>query len=432
MSNVKKKKNEELYGQYATENTEKDSASNMYGDYLSKSAPAVVTETQTVSYGDGGVKTEDVVTESKPMSYEEYIAEQKRIAESTRQESLKEAEAYKQRAMADAQAGYAQNMATYGTNAEMLSNMGLTGGGYSDYLNAQAYAQKRSDMQTANANASAMKQQAGTNYANAMSAINKEDIAYQEAQRANKQTGYNTLLSNALDANSGLTEEAIRAMGTNLGLSNEEVQYIVDTMNKTQETQQSEYSTDSYNALIADVQNPTLAGNYTEKGIRKLGEQWGWSEEQIQEAVDVWNNTNGVEPEIDLSSNSIVSAIKRGDYDDYARDELESLLRHAVVDKKIELQDINTILSNFDARRIENIASNAYVSKALTEDEYKKFLDGDEEVVKKLNLIDKHAKKYLSGDADKYKKFLAGDEKVVKEVFARARVGDLFRILPLF
>ena len=244
--------------------------------------------------------------ETGTMTYEEFIAEQKAREEEKRQAALKEAEIYKERAAADAQASYMQNMSTYGVNAETMAQMGLTGGGYSDYLNAQAYAQKRGEMQTANANEAKMKQQAESTYADGIIALNKDLFTYQETQKANKQKGYNTLLGYAMDAESGLTEETIRAMGKNIGLSEEEIQSIINTMNTAQSTAKGEYANNALTALIADLQNPNAYGNYSEAGIRALGKQWGWTDEQIQQAVDIWNDAKkGAEVSLDGESESL-------------------------------------------------------------------------------------------------------------------------------
>lgn len=259
--------------------------------------------------GDG---EKDVVndTGNNVMTYEQYIAEQKDLEEKKRQAALREAEIYKERAARDAQASYLQNMSTYGVNAENMAKMGLTGGGYSDYLNAQAYAQKRSDMQTASANELALKQQAENTYADGIAALNKDLFTYQDTQRQNKTESYNKLLGYAMDTESGLTEETIRAMGKNAGLSEEEIQSVINTMNTAQSNEKGEYSNDAFTALIADLQNPTAYGNYSEAGIRALGKQWGWTDEQIQQAVDIWNGKKN-DTEVSLDGESGAFDIKQ-------------------------------------------------------------------------------------------------------------------------
>jgi hypothetical protein len=71
-----------------------------------------------------------------------YAEGQKRAAEVA-------AKIQRERDMVDAANAYEKNKATYGTRAESLADMGLTGGGYSDYLDSQAYAAQRGDVQAA-------------------------------------------------------------------------------------------------------------------------------------------------------------------------------------------------------------------------------------------------------------------------------------------
>ena len=210
------------------------------------------------STGDNTPTAPSDTEEMGTMTYEEFIAEQKAREEEKRQAALKEAEIYKERAAADAQASYMQNMSTYGVNAETMAQMGLTGGGYSDYLNAQAYAQKRSDMQAADRNELALKQQAETTYGDNIAALNKDLFTYQETQKTNKQTGYNTLLGYAMDVNSGMTEETIRVMAKNIGLSEEEIQSIINTMNTAKGAEVSldgEETPLVMSDIIKDIQN---------------------------------------------------------------------------------------------------------------------------------------------------------------------------------
>ena len=81
-------------------------------------------------------------------------------AEAARVREYEQAEIVRQRGIVDANTSYEQNKATYGANAEALASMGLAGGGYSDYLNAQAYAAQRGEVQAVNADAEATKRAA--------------------------------------------------------------------------------------------------------------------------------------------------------------------------------------------------------------------------------------------------------------------------------
>ena len=320
--------------------------------------------------------------ETTPMTYEQYIAEQKAREEEKRQAALKEAEIYKERAAADAQASYMQNMSTYGVNAETMAQMGLTGGGYSDYLNAQAYAQKRGDMQTADRNKIAMEQQAQTTYADGIAALNKDLFTYQETQRQNKTTAYNTLLGYAMDAESGLTEETIRAMGKNAGLSEEEIQSVINTMNTAKTNAKGEYSNNAFTALIADLQNPNAYGNYSEAGIRALGKQWGWTDERIQEAVDIWNGTKkendlSIEEENTINMSEVIKDIQNGAYvkednTPYSWEEIKAMLLQARNNgENITGTDIENAKKAYDAWI-------AYRDGKVSTDEYYNAANGDE------------------------------------------------------
>jgi hypothetical protein len=86
--------------------------------------------------GSGG-GTGDTVP---PMTYEEWYTAAKQNAESTRQSAIN-----------DARVEYNRSKSEYGNKAEALRNMGLTGAGYSDYLNGQAYAQMQGAIANANA-----------------------------------------------------------------------------------------------------------------------------------------------------------------------------------------------------------------------------------------------------------------------------------------
>lgn len=76
------------------------------------------------------------------------------------EESNAIADQTRERAIVDANSSYQQNLAGYGANAEAMANMGLTGSGYSDWLNAAAYAQNRGDVQAANAQSETAKRDA--------------------------------------------------------------------------------------------------------------------------------------------------------------------------------------------------------------------------------------------------------------------------------
>lgn len=138
----------------------------------------------------------------------------------------------RERALVNADTSYRQNLAAYGANAEAMANMGLTGSGYSDWLNASAYAQNRGDVQAANAQydtakreakyiADQTKNEADINYndavlnANAeyLDTVNKLDTSYKtnlaEYEATNRQNQINTKLELKSNLSSTTTDQEI-------------------------------------------------------------------------------------------------------------------------------------------------------------------------------------------------------------------------------
>lgn len=114
--------------------------------------------------------------------YKEQLDKLNAQIEQNKQNALQQTESERERAVIDARSSYEQNKATYGANAEQLAAMGLSGSGYSDYLNQQAYATQRAETQNANAQAEATKlaaeQQANSDKLNA-------ELSYAENMQGN-------------------------------------------------------------------------------------------------------------------------------------------------------------------------------------------------------------------------------------------------------
>lgn len=213
-------------------------------------------------------------TEKKtPATYEEYLEQQRELLDKRKTEADRQAEAAKERAAVDAQASYAQNMASYGTNAENLAQMGLQGGGYSDYLNAQAYAQKRADVQQANVTEQAAKAQNTATYEDALSEINKSDIEYQEKQKEKaaaeeekKGSIYASLWEGALNPDSGYTAESVEAIGREYGLSDAQIKelqgIVADTKAKRDTEKQAAIKQAALNAINSGSVTESNLGSY--------------------------------------------------------------------------------------------------------------------------------------------------------------------------
>lgn len=217
--------------------------------------------------GGGEVDTYEEFLLKQEGFYKEQLDKLNAQIEQNKQNALHQAESERERAVIDARSSYEQNKATYGANAEQLAAMGLSGSGYSDYLNQQAYATQRAETQNANAQAEATKlaaeQQANSDKLNAELSYaenmqgNAEKLAQYQQQKAEeakaeeeqKKQYYAALLTSA---NSGdYTAEQLAELGKQYGLSDEQITSITDAANTYKaNTQKSNYS-----SLMIDVEN---------------------------------------------------------------------------------------------------------------------------------------------------------------------------------
>ena len=203
---------------------------------------------------------------SKIDSYEEFLEKQKdtyketldktnQLLEEQKQAALQNAETARQRSIADSRSSYEQNKATYGANAEALAAMGLSGSGYSDYVNSQAYAQQRADTQNANAvaevarmtaesEANQGKISAETSYAESISQTDAALAKYKQEQADKKDSYYAELLNYA---NSGAyTAEQLHQLGSDYGLHAAQIQSLTDAATIYKNNKQAE----RYNQLL--------------------------------------------------------------------------------------------------------------------------------------------------------------------------------------
>ena len=266
-------------------------------------------QNETVDKETPAAPTEDNNAEDGKMSYEDYIAEMKKGYQEQLDAANKQAEQTKARAMADAENAYAQNKATYGTNAETLAQMGLTGGGYSDYLQAQAYAQKRADAQAATAQEIASKSNNRATYQQYITAMNEklaekalyeeqleeqrkyneqqtaeqreyerqqleEQRKYNEEQTASnkKQNIFDSLWAGVQDTSTTYTEEAIDGIAKEYGLSDDQVNSLKTLLKNTKNKAAEEKSKAILENALANV-DAAATGSLDEylDGLQKLG-----------------------------------------------------------------------------------------------------------------------------------------------------------------
>ena len=205
--------------------------------------------------GSGEVDTYEEFLLKQEGFYKEQLDKLNAQIEQNKQNALQQAESERERAVIDARSSYAQNLAAYGANAEQLAAMGLSGSGYSDYLNQQAYATQRAETQNANAQAEATKvaaeQQANSDKLNAELSYaenmqnNAEKLAQYQQQKAEeakaeeeqKKQYYAALLTSA---NTGeYTSDQLASLGAQYGLDEVQISQLQAAADKYKSDQQS-------------------------------------------------------------------------------------------------------------------------------------------------------------------------------------------------
>ncbi len=273
--------------------------------------PTVTFGTETSYAANGGA--EQLKKPSEVLSYSEWIAEEEKRqqtqkdatykrAEEIRAEAEETARVNRERAGVDAQVSYAKNMAGYGAKAESAASMGLTGGGYSDYIDAKAYATHRAEVQSAKAreesamrdaaNAEAdAKYQADVSYSANMSSLAKDSATYHENEKAKEEQEMRAAFTADISAGNYETREALDKALTDAGVTDGNVRSQIlaqwDVWNKgeldTEETSDT-------NMIMANIE----AGAYesreaAEEAARAAGITNGNIISQIGAAWAVWN-----------------------------------------------------------------------------------------------------------------------------------------------
>lgn len=181
------------------------------------------TEEKITSYGDALAAIEKSIKDHTA------FLESNAASEKTRAEA--EAEKNYQHSVADANAAYLRNLATYGARAEALSGMGLSGSGYSDYLGGKAYSQMRNDVMQAGSDKNSAIRAANSDYSRALNdartaeldrmlEINKEKGLYLDNLQKEAEGKKQALKSELLTmAQNGASEDDIRAYIEASGIS---------------------------------------------------------------------------------------------------------------------------------------------------------------------------------------------------------------------
>ena len=286
-------------------------------------------------------------------------------AEQQRVRAEQNAETERQRAIIDSKSSYAQNLAQYGRAGEQMGAMGLTGSGYGEYLNSQAYAQQRAEQQGANAAAEAAKR-------DAQYVKDQTEIAAEQQANSDK-------LSASLSYEKNLNDNAGE-------LSKYQQQKADKAAAKAEEEENARKN--AYTTLL----NSANGGSYTADQVRALAEMYGLSEKETEELaaaadtaaektrtaqeqasiLEVMNSMNEQGSDFDtsyidyLEQEGFISKEKadnlRSKYDEKLKAETKEQLQAS-----IDSGDSATVLATLD--NIDKL----YSDKKITKDEYQDF-----------------------------------------------------------
>lgn len=119
-------------------------------------------------------------------SYDEWYQNAAENAKEKKNQALGDAAANLQKANAAAEAQYNQGKVTYGKKAEQLAEMGLTGSGYSDYLEGKNFAQRNAAKIAAQSEYNLAERTAKDTYSSTIETLDKGYLDYSTGQDAIK------------------------------------------------------------------------------------------------------------------------------------------------------------------------------------------------------------------------------------------------------
>jgi len=196
--------------------------------------------------------------------------------------TIAEINAAKERGIVDANTSYQHNLSTYGAKNEALRGMGLAGSGYSEYLDSQAYATQRAEVQgvkagalaaenNANATADAQKLEAKT-------ALDKDLLYYENLAEQHLEGKWSEILAGV--GNGTYSKEQVENLAEYYGFSPGQIATLTGAAD-SYETEKAEADKATmqanYIAALADVR----AGLYKESDIDTIAEALGITDEAL-------------------------------------------------------------------------------------------------------------------------------------------------------
>lgn len=210
--------------------------------------------------------------------------------------TIAEINAAKERGIVNANTSYQHNLSTYGAKNEALRGMGLAGSGYSEYLDSQAYATQRAEVQgvkagalaaenNANATADAQKLEAKT-------ALDENLLYYDNLAEQHLEGKWSDILTGA--GNGTYSKEQVENLAKYYGFSPEQIATLTGAVD-SYETEKAEAEANAIGEKFLAALGDVKQGIYDEEDIPALVSQFNFSPEQeaqlIEEARQFKQNT---------------------------------------------------------------------------------------------------------------------------------------------
>lgn len=276
---------------------------------------------------------------------------------------IAEINASKDRGVIDADTAYKHNLSSYGAKNEALRDMGLAGSGYSEYLDSQAYAAYRGEVQGVKAGALAAENEANSNAENAKleakKALDESTLYYDNLAEEHLENKYSEILKGAGDGT--YSKEQIENLAGYYGFTPEQIATLTgsaDSYEAERLAEEERVRGENFLKALADVK----AGYYDEEDIPTLVDQFGFTPEQSAQLVTEAQqykqntyaaNTNTASGNVtsDTTDDEIQDMVDQDLIDDKGAEELKEDRKQAQINEindYIEIGDYSTALKLAD------------------------------------------------------------------------------------
>ncbi len=278
--------------------------------------------------------------------------------------TIAEINAAKERGIVDANTSYQHNLSTYGAKNEALRGMGLAGSGYSEYLDSQAYATQRAEVQGVKAGALAAENEANAaadaRKLEAKTALDENLLYYDNLAEQHLEGKWSDILTGA--GNGTYSKEQVENLAKYYGFSAEQIATLTGAVD-SYETEKAEAEADAINEKFLAALGDVKQGIYDEEDIPALVDQFGFSPDQKaqleKEAREFKKNT--YEANTNTATGNVTTDTTDEEIQDFVdknggegKEELEKARNQARVD------EVKDLISYGDTTKAYELADSYY------------------------------------------------------------------------